>query len=670
MYQIRTLRLLPKNSMGQSWKLATVDYTTAATRPASSGTGTEQTETIVIPKRIQRSPTDLLQSLASTVGRDATAPHFKYSDDPFLIPMSNVAKRTYAMSKEAGRKAAKWIKEEHRELFLHQEAQPAIEKFAPRLIFSEDSEVDEVVLKKLIEQGQLSDAVFVYKLLEEKGVQISKELKQSLLEMVCFFNNQEPLSEEYIEERWFLQNNRRRERGVGKTWKDGDLAENLYASIEPKTPQAYATLIRGMAKYLQCERAYALLQEAGEKEIILDTNTFNAVIQIVSLLKDTAEQRWQLTQDLLQQMAKQQLIPNLGTLNALLECISTFGNFKLARQTSLQVLAEFKELNVSLSLGSYYYLLIIFCRERGPVSHIIVDILNEISGKEFSIQHPKDTYFFATAMDVCRNHLHDKVLAKKVNDLLHTGKNYDLIGDSFKESVYYRHYLALLCQTETVDDFMVTYDLIVPNIYIPEPGIMEEILRSLEINGSVEQIPRIWSDMVIFDHTHRESLLLYVLRIMVDNHRPDNEQLSAQCCQVALDMYQKIEEQTSAAGKRNLRKNFVSFTGQMLGDILTLIVRGGDVNHFEQANEVFNYIDKNQHSIPGTPSDVALQEYVRSCVHHKAPTQSLLVLQYAVENNMESSKLAQIIHQGFTLNEIHLAKLKSLVGDMDSLLLK
>lgn len=32
--------------------------------------------------------------------------------------MSNAAKRTYAMSKESGRKAAKWIKEEHRELFM------------------------------------------------------------------------------------------------------------------------------------------------------------------------------------------------------------------------------------------------------------------------------------------------------------------------------------------------------------------------------------------------------------------------------------------------------------------------------------------------------------------------------------------------------------------------
>ena len=74
-------------------------------------------EQIVIPNRIQRSPTDILRALSATVGRDPTAPHYKYHDDPYLIPTSNVAKRTYAMTQEAGRKAAKWIKEQHRDMF-------------------------------------------------------------------------------------------------------------------------------------------------------------------------------------------------------------------------------------------------------------------------------------------------------------------------------------------------------------------------------------------------------------------------------------------------------------------------------------------------------------------------------------------------------------------------
>ncbi len=68
-----------------------------------------------------------LQALASTVGRDYTAPHYRFHDDPYLIPSSNAAKRNSALSKESGKKAAKWIKEQHAELFQHREAEPPIE---------------------------------------------------------------------------------------------------------------------------------------------------------------------------------------------------------------------------------------------------------------------------------------------------------------------------------------------------------------------------------------------------------------------------------------------------------------------------------------------------------------------------------------------------------------
>lgn len=76
-----------------------------------------ETEEIVIPKRIQRSPTDILNALSATVGRDPTAPHYKYHDDPFLIPASNIGKRSFAMAQESGRKAARWIRQTDRQWF-------------------------------------------------------------------------------------------------------------------------------------------------------------------------------------------------------------------------------------------------------------------------------------------------------------------------------------------------------------------------------------------------------------------------------------------------------------------------------------------------------------------------------------------------------------------------
>lgn len=69
------------------------------------------------------------KALASTVGRDPTAAHYKYHDDPYFIPTSNSAKRTYALAQESGRKAALWIRKEHSDLYDHRIADPVIQVY-------------------------------------------------------------------------------------------------------------------------------------------------------------------------------------------------------------------------------------------------------------------------------------------------------------------------------------------------------------------------------------------------------------------------------------------------------------------------------------------------------------------------------------------------------------
>lgn len=99
-----------------------IGYLTIANRQAAwscrrLASSTSDSEEIQIPNRIQRSPTDILRALSKTVGFDPTAAHYKYHDDPFLIPMSNVGKRTFALAQESGRKSAKWIRQENAMLF-------------------------------------------------------------------------------------------------------------------------------------------------------------------------------------------------------------------------------------------------------------------------------------------------------------------------------------------------------------------------------------------------------------------------------------------------------------------------------------------------------------------------------------------------------------------------
>jgi hypothetical protein len=90
---------------------------------------------------------DFFRVLASAVKRDPTAAHYKYHDDPYLIPYNSMTKRDFIMSKEGGKKAARYVLDHHPELFLNNliEAQPPIKAFMPKSIITEKNASLELV---------------------------------------------------------------------------------------------------------------------------------------------------------------------------------------------------------------------------------------------------------------------------------------------------------------------------------------------------------------------------------------------------------------------------------------------------------------------------------------------------------------------------------------------
>lgn len=525
-------------------------------------------------------------------------------------------------------------------------------------MFTIDSQVEISDLATSIQHSHVSDAILVYSLLKKNNVEIPNDLKQAFLELLCFYNCEEPLEEDMIEERWFRQNQRLKERHR-KTWKDNDTAEQLYFEIEPKTPQTYACIIRGMCKYYQVEKAYAIFQDCLANNVKLDVESFNSILNVVRFIKESADMRWTLMLDLLKTMKEKGINPNLGTLNACLNSISEMGT-KNAKDYSIQIMTEFKNIGIEPSLGSYYHILQTFCRDRGPVSHVLVDILNEIEGKEFEIQDIKDTMFFVTAMDVCKNHLYDLNLAKRVDAFLHVGENYNLIGDSYKESIYYRNYFTLLVQAEPFDKFMADYyHILVPHVYIPEPSVMEEILKAVEVTGSIENIPLLWSHMICFEQISRDNLLALIVRIMLQN-KPDltiktQENLKETFSHIAWDIWSKIEE------KNELRSKPVVWTGKLLGDILRIICTSEDV---DRASVIMDKLQNDQQKILGEPDYVAMEDYVQLCITKKQPSKAILCLQYCTEIGFNESKnLAKTICKGFTLDENHTRRVVRYVGE-------
>lgn len=533
---------------------------------------------------------------------------------------------------------------------------PPVQAFIPTKIFTAESVVEVRDLADLIADAEVSDAILVYKLLQKLNIEIPAELKQSFFELICFYNCEEPLDEELTEERWFRQTERTKER-FRKTWKDHDLAEQIFTETETKDSRAFSTIIRGMCKFYQVEKAWAFFNDAIARNIELDVEVFNSIINVSTFLKESAELRWDLMMDLLTTMKNMKVEPNLGTLNACMGTISGMGG-RMPKEYAIRILTEFKAIGVEPSLATWYFVLQTFCKERGPVSHVLIDILNQIEGKEFQIRDIRDTFFFMVAMSVCRNHLHDKNLAKRVDALLHVGDNYNLIGDSYKESVYYRNFFSLLVQTEPLESFLEMYHRLVPNVYIPEPAVMEEILRAVEASGAIEQVPMLWSHMVLFDHNTRENLIDMLTRIMIQNKPdpaiPQQENLTEKFGEIAFDIFTKIEE------KNEMRTKPIIWTAKLLGDIIVLLCRVGE---FDRATSVYDKLNLDQQKILGEPEIIAMQDFVNLCIVKKQPSKAINCLQYCTDIGFpESREIAKTICIGFTLDENHTNRVAFLAG--------
>lgn len=603
---------------------------------------------IDIPKRIPRGPTDILKALASTVKRDPTAAHYKYHDDPYLIPYNNFTKRSYALSQESGRKAARWIRQQHKNLFKHKIAEPVIEAFLPTTEYNEESEVDEEILKNLIKNGFVSDALIVYDLLKNKNIDIAPSTKQSLLEFVCFSNEEEPISEDWVSERWYLMGMRSQKES--KTWKDGSLAEKLFYEIKSDVPSSYSAIICGMCKYLQVSKAFEIYSEAQSKNIPLNVETYNSLLSKAKFVNESHPKIWELIVSLLNEMADRKIKPNIKTLNSILESLSKMNTSRNAKTYALQTISEFKALNIEPSLASFYHLLEICSRNKDQLSGMLTGILDYAGNKNFSIQDKNDVLFFSKAMETCSK-LRNRDLLYRLHQFLLTGNNYNLIGDALTESVYYRYFFYLLTDTEEISKLMEFYDDLVPNVYIPEPSVTNAILKAVGNNMALDLLPKLWSDILLFEQAEVSGVLENILDIASQNA---DKNLMEDMSKVAWSAWEKIE------GIKRERSVF-QWSASALGNILLTLLKSGEK---AKANLVMNKLIELGSTAINEPKLEALSLYIDSCIESSSPDVAIRCIQYCNDVGfMETTEFARRINSSIELNTRQYEKLASIVGE-------
>ncbi|XP_063976240.1 small ribosomal subunit protein mS39 [Diachasmimorpha longicaudata] len=643
------VRISPRGLIQSTF--ARLQSTTTSTPSSSS------TPEIQIPVKKQRGPTDILQALEKTISRDSTAPKYKYQDDPYLIPYSNFQKRAFALAQESGRKTAMWIRTEHADLFQHRVAEPIIEEFLPKAVYKDKEAVSEEILKKVIQDGHKTDAIAIYELLEE---QVSDETKQSLLELLCYYNNEEKFPEEWLEEKWF----RRSEKSQG--WKYCPVTDKLFATLKEKdeatAAKAYSAMICGQTKFMKIDAVWNLFQEAEKKNYPIALEAYNQLIGMISYWKDGSRERLALLTDIYGKLKKNCIQPNTETMNNSLKLAASVQRYSSAMEICKDIFTEFKTAGVKPSLTSYHYVLVIFYKkmEAGAnLSSILRDIIADLEGrKELKVENSMDTYFFVTAMDVAANYFQDPVLADRIHKLLLTQENYKLLGDGFKESLYYRHYFHVQVKNNSLDEFMKSYyDLLVPHVYTPEPNIMNEILQAVGANDpemSTPVLPRLWTHMVQFNYLERKDLVSNALQLMTTHCTPPkNSPIHKMYADAAWTVWDFVMTQKSK------RVQQITWTGPILGDVAVLCLRAEEVDKWTM---IITFLFNEQNSIIGPLSAAQIDELFNGCLLGGHAQSAMDLIHYCSDIGFENvPSMAHKLHINLPLLDHQLNRLKSLV---------
>ncbi|KAM4673555.1 small ribosomal subunit protein mS39 isoform 4-T5 [Amazona ochrocephala] len=232
-------------------------------------------EEIVLPRRKTWDKLAVLQTLASTVKRDPTAAHYMFPDDPYLMPKNAANFRLFALSKESGKNAAKFIIQQFPQYFDKISVEPDVTCFMPEILTPQIEGVSEEALKERIRLRRVKESVDLFDQLVQAGTPVPLETTNSLLDLLCFYGDGESTQEKEEEAKPEEAKEDLEEPGVnasekkapkrqfrrgfqssGPRWRENNNAERIFKVMPERNAHSYCTMIRGMVKHGAFVKAY------------------------------------------------------------------------------------------------------------------------------------------------------------------------------------------------------------------------------------------------------------------------------------------------------------------------------------------------------------------------------------------------------------------------------
>ncbi|NXG51435.1 PTCD3 protein, partial [Psilopogon haemacephalus] len=576
--------------------------------------------------------------------QDPTAAHYMFQDDPFLMPRNAANSRLFALSKESGRNAARYIIEHFPQYFDKTTSEPDIPCLMPQTLTPQTEGVSEEALKEHIYLRRVKESVNLFDQLVQAGTAVSLETTNSLLDLLCFCGEGESALEKEEEGQEGMEEEegkaaeqkaakRQLPRGSappGAGWREGNNAERIFKIMPERNAHSYCTMIRGMVKHGAPAKAYDMYIDLLNERHKADVHTFNALIAAVPQLKDKFLERWELAKVFLNHMAQQGVQPNLLTFNAVLKTLRRCGG--VGRSMSLLVVKEMEALDIEPSLATYDHLLAVFYRGVHLASSgIISEVLDDVERRSFTAQDPDDAL---AGLQCCE--LKDIRLAYRLNRALETGDNWKFL-DVEQQNTYWSKFFSLLCMLEHIDVVLQWYKEMSPSLFYPSVRNILDLLQALDTANHLDMLPSVWeADMKQLGFSRRPELLDELLALMSRDQHPQEVQLAFATC--AEDI-RAVHEQ---AGRDQAP---VQWTGSTLGWVALLFCRAGRTQDAWPLMEHFQHINR-------IPSEQVLEEFLTCARQAKAPEEAIKLVKLAASLGLPSAqRLKSRTKEEFELSE-------------------
>ncbi|OAD52030.1 hypothetical protein WN48_03322 [Eufriesea mexicana] len=572
---------------------------------------------VCIPYRIKRGPTDILRALESTIPENIATKNYVFRKDPYLSPTGTINNRSYGLSYESGRKAAIWIHNEHKDLFPKHLSEPQID--VNFIYYRYKSEVSEEMLLHAISCRKISDAVHIYNLLEDN---ISDETKQVLLELLCFYQNENKLLNKLHFELHFQAINEKYT--LGYRSEINKLYQSLISVASPITvAAAHNTMICGLIKSSKMQEAWLLYKKCREENVPFNVTTYNYVLSLYKHMFDNdIYLKMQSMFEILTKMSKDGIKPNIKTLNTVLQVISTIHGKEIFHVVE-HVVRQFMSIGIKPSLATYAYMLFTL-QNQGVLRNTydkFKDIIEQVvSHEKFIIEDAMDYKFFICAMHLTLT-FNDRKSAYQIDDLLLAQDKWFLYQIS--ETNYYIKYILCILSNSNFSEFFGLYTSLVPNRYLPSKYVYNDILKKcsyITIEELTTYLPRLWSDLDMIHNSNLE-LKLTFLRLYQMNMLSFESTLKTTFMNIAQNCWDIIKM------KMNSAKYDFSIETNMMASIALIFLHGDNIN---ESIKVLEYTVKTSNMFIPTMTDKQLNELFEYYISKQCTIGAFLVLECSI----------------------------------------